>query len=249
VINHIRILLIDSQVFAEEVEPTGAVPMELSLERYRLAALPRKYLSSEDKRVQPRTSLKLFQASQLLTGDKFQFQRLLNNWFGFPKQIWKLIYRASTHGYSADAFHRHCDGKSPTFVIVQGENGELCGGFSDVPWDSPDDNKRGRYVQSEKAFLFTLMNNSNVEPTKFDIVKKMFAISQHADFGPVFGAGADLSISSDCHENMESYSNLPHSYDDGLHASNNVNLLFGDYNFTLLDYEVFMPIENAQQTR
>lgn len=29
----------DSQVFAEEVEPTGAVPMELSLERYRHAAL------------------------------------------------------------------------------------------------------------------------------------------------------------------------------------------------------------------
>lgn len=29
----------DSQVFAEEVEPTGAVPMELSLQRYRHAAL------------------------------------------------------------------------------------------------------------------------------------------------------------------------------------------------------------------
>lgn len=35
VINHVRLLLIDSQVFAEEVEPTGAVPIELSLERYR----------------------------------------------------------------------------------------------------------------------------------------------------------------------------------------------------------------------
>lgn len=34
VINHVRLLLIDSQVFAEEVEPTGAVPIELSLERY-----------------------------------------------------------------------------------------------------------------------------------------------------------------------------------------------------------------------
>jgi len=34
VINHVRLLLIDSQVFAEEVEPTGAVPIEMSLERY-----------------------------------------------------------------------------------------------------------------------------------------------------------------------------------------------------------------------
>ena len=43
VVQHIRILNIDSSVFAEEVEPTGAIPMELSLERYRHAALPDKY--------------------------------------------------------------------------------------------------------------------------------------------------------------------------------------------------------------
>ena len=30
---HVKFLLIDSKVYAEEVEPTGVVPMELSLER------------------------------------------------------------------------------------------------------------------------------------------------------------------------------------------------------------------------
>ncbi|GIY79617.1 TLDc domain-containing protein [Caerostris extrusa] len=134
VINYVRILLIDSQVFAEEVEPTGAVPMELSLERYRFAALPNKFTHSEDKRIQPRTSLKLFQGSQLLSGEKLHLQRVLNAWFGNSKQMWRLLYRASTHGYSAEAFHYHCDGHNPTFVIVLGAHGELCGGFSDVPW-------------------------------------------------------------------------------------------------------------------
>lgn len=239
VINHIRILLIDSQVFAEEVEPTGAVPMELSLERYKFAALPSKYSRSEDKKVQPRTSLKLFQGSQLLSGDKLHFQRILNAWFGSPNQIWKLIYRASTHGYSAEAFHRHCDGHSPTFVILQGENGELCGGFSDVPWGKTNA-RRGRYVASDKAFLFTLINNCDLQPTKFDIVKKMFAIVHHSDYGPVFGAGADLSISSECNSNLESYSNLPHSY-DGENASSTI--LMGDYNFSVYDYEVFTIID------
>ena len=57
----------DSQVFAEEVEPTGAVPMELSLERYRFAALPEKFRErSEDKRLQPRVSSKFFSGSQIL---------------------------------------------------------------------------------------------------------------------------------------------------------------------------------------
>ncbi|OWR54704.1 hypothetical protein KGM_212344 [Danaus plexippus plexippus] len=51
---HVRLLLIDSTVFAEEVEPTGAVPMELSLERYRRAALHAAPRHEPDKRTQPR---------------------------------------------------------------------------------------------------------------------------------------------------------------------------------------------------
>lgn len=56
----------DSAVFAEEVEPTGAVPMELSLERYRRAALLRAPLAPraepppphrhDDKRTVPRST-------------------------------------------------------------------------------------------------------------------------------------------------------------------------------------------------
>ena len=56
--------------------------------------------------------------------------------------------------------------------------------------------------------------------------------------GPIFGAGADLLISSGCNSNMESYSNLPHSY-DGYSAS--CMSLFGDYNFSVVDYEVYTP--------
>lgn len=111
--------LLDSRVFAEEVEPTGAVPMELSLERYRNAALPNKYQDpSGEPRLRPRMSPHLFPGTQILSQDKSHYQRILNTWFGQPTQTWKLIYRASSHGYSASAFHRHCDGICPAFVII-----------------------------------------------------------------------------------------------------------------------------------
>jgi hypothetical protein len=135
-------------------------------------------------------------------------------------------------------FLHESDGHSPTFVIILGSNGELGGGFSDVPWGKTTAN-RGRYVASDNAFLFSLINNSDMGPTKFDIVKKMFAIAHHSEYGPVFGAGADLSISNNCNQNSDSYSNLPHSY-DGENASSSI--LMGDYNFTVLDYEVFTLI-------
>ncbi|GLH03612.1 Ring canal kelch homolog [Gryllus bimaculatus] len=236
VIGHVRLLLIDSQVFAEEVEPTGAVPMELSLERYRYAALPNKFRENcEDKRLQPRVSLKLFPGSQIL--EKTSYQRILNTWYGTSKQVWRLVYRASSHGYSAESFHRHCDGVAPTYVIVLGPRGEICGGFSDVPWGKT--NTKGHYIPSEKAYLFTLTNTQDVPPTKYEIVKKMFAICYHPDCGPIFGAGADLLIASNCNTNMDSYSNLPHSY-DGDSAS--CTVLMSDYNFSVVDYEVFTPI-------
>lgn len=93
--------------------------MELSLERYRHAALPSKYSeSSEDQRLRPRVSPHLFSGSLIIGQDKSHYQRILNAWFGHPKQAWRLIYRASSHGYLASAFHRHCDGIAPIYVIA-----------------------------------------------------------------------------------------------------------------------------------
>ncbi|XP_069359196.1 uncharacterized protein [Maniola hyperantus] len=116
---HVRLLLIDSAVFAEEVEPTGAVPMELSLERYRRAALHAAPRPEPDKRTQPRLAVNMFTGSVILQQDKSAFQSLLNSWCGTPKQSWRLVFRASTHGYSAQAFHSHCDGIAPVLLLVQ----------------------------------------------------------------------------------------------------------------------------------
>ncbi|XP_043243661.1 uncharacterized protein LOC122392639 [Amphibalanus amphitrite] len=238
VINHVKLLLIDSQVFADEVEPTGVVPMELSLERYRFAALPDKFRRervAEDRRLQPRLSGHLFTGSRLLTGPSAgRLQQLLSQWYGDTGQRWRLLYRASDHDHSAQEFHRLCDGVAPTFTLCLGESGQLCGGFSDVAW--VQSGARGRYIHSDSAFLFTLVNHQNVPPTRFPVKKRMYAICYHPQCGPIFGAGADLCISDRCDSTGESYSNLPHSYDgDGASSA----LLFGDYNFNVADYEVF----------
>ncbi|XP_037936572.1 uncharacterized protein LOC119670399 [Teleopsis dalmanni] len=252
VMSHVRLLLIDSKVFAEEVEPTGAVPMELSLERYRYAALHANQmvssstasssgvhilspgLSEDDKRLQPRLTVNMFPGSQILRNDKMHLQGVLNGWYGSPKQTWRLVYRASTHGFSSSAFHHFCDGVAPCFVIGIGSRGEISGGFTDVAWAKT--NRKGGYIHSERAFLFALNPSGDDTPIKFEIIKKPYAICYHPDCGPIFGAGADLLIANNCNSNLDSYSNLPHSY-DGHNAS--YMTLYGDYNFMLADYEVY----------
>lgn len=225
--------------------------MELVLERYRFAALqlqsnklssnaphpippiPSSSSSDSDKRLQPRLSLNLFPNSNMLRNDKMHLQTTLNNWYGNPKQQWRLIFRASTHGFSASTFHRHCDNLSPLFIIVQDVKGEISGGFTDVAFTK--NSRKGGYINSERSFLFALCSSQpNFQIAKYDVIKKPYSICYHKDCGPIFGAGADLLIANNCNINTDSYCNIPHSY-DGPNASS----LFGDYNFMVQDYEVF----------
>lgn len=239
VISYVRILLIDSQVFAEEVEPTGAVPMEISLERYRIAALPEKFRqNSSDPKLKARSHHRLFDGSKILSGERSSLQKILNRVFGDEKQSWKLLFRASTHGFSASAFHKMCDGFPNTMTIVQSTNGYVCAAFTDIPW-SGCDSSRGNYVSSDKSFLVALTDGNHLpsqRPARFDVKRRNFAVIHHSKHGPVFGGGADLSIADNCNLNTSSYSNLPHSY-EGEGASNHI--MMGDYHFTVADYEVF----------
>lgn len=207
-------------MFAEEVEPTGAVPMELSLERYRHAALQTSNkaaapffggstaggmvlsfqtpsmsglqlsgsannnngsmtpFTENDKRLQPRLLQNMFPGSSILKSDKLHLQSTLNAWYGVPKQNWRLVFRASMNSFSAVAFHRYCDGVAPVFVIAQGSRGEISGGFSDVAWAKT--NRKGGYIHSERSFLFALCTEGE-PPTKYDIVKKPYAICYHPE--------------------------------------------------------------------
>lgn len=131
-----------------------------------------------DKRLQPRLLQNLFPGSSILKNDKLHLQTTLNAWYGVPKQNWRLVFRASANGFSASAFHRYCDGVAPAFVIAQSSRGEISGGFTDVPWAKT--NRKGGYIHSERSFLFTLYNEQE-PPTKYDIIKKPYAICYHPE--------------------------------------------------------------------
>ena len=45
----------------------------------------------------------------------------------------KLCYRASLHGWSVQEFHKQCDGKAGTVVLVKVRNW-IFGGYSDQTW-------------------------------------------------------------------------------------------------------------------
>ena len=84
----------------------------------------------------------LKRSSSILNGE-IGFMKQLVKWLG-SKCKWNLCYRASRDGWSAPHFHRHCDNKGPTVVLVKA-NGCIFGGYTDQHWDSGMSSKIFQY--------------------------------------------------------------------------------------------------------
>ena len=136
---HLRLAQLDPAVWGEEVEPTGAVPPELALERVRLAAAEPP---GRPAPVAPATSLsRLNLRAEGGGGCGATVRRQLQHcsrvlatlpapagqdcaarlaaWTGRPGQAWSVIFRGSEHGFRAASFHQQCAGAAPSLVLVR----------------------------------------------------------------------------------------------------------------------------------
>ncbi|CAH3018139.1 unnamed protein product [Porites evermanni] len=180
-----------------------------------LSSLDSKYLDQ----------LKLYLHPALQTTDRSRFVR---------------CWRAKTDGWAASTFHSNCDGKGPTVTIVQVGN-YIFGGYTDKSWSSPSS---CRYVSSSKSFLFSLYNINGYAPVKVNIKSSSNrnAIYSCSGYGPTFGNGHDLHISSNAASSGSSYTYCGYRYHlpPGYSASGySCQFYAGSYKFTPTDVEVF----------
>ena len=78
-----------------------------------------------------KNSSELLSDTQLV--DKI-YDNKLRDWLGNDCK-WKLIYRASEYGYTAQSFHKYCDSvKGPTLVVIKSSEGWIFGGYTTKSW-------------------------------------------------------------------------------------------------------------------
>ena len=131
-----------------------------------------------------------------------------------PDQNWKLVYRASKHGYLGLDFHQKCDSINNTITIIKTTDNYIFGGYTEKAWL-----KDAGYIRDNNAFIFSLVNKSN-QPFKVKCSDPEHAICNKADHGPVFGVsqqgqGHDLCVkgsSNSTEFKSKSYLNLGRSY-------------------------------------
>ncbi len=165
----------------------------------------------------------------------------INNLCQFPSaKQWKLQYRATRDGFTAQNFHTKCDTVANTLTIIKSTNGNIFGGFTEKAWDSSSG-----YVIDPKAFVFSLVNNEN-KPFKALCTNGSSAIQCHSDCGPMFGnnsTGCDIVIKSGSNVNQSGWSNFGSSYkhaDYQYGTEKAKSILAGSHNFQTLEIEVFV---------
>ena len=98
----------------------------------------------------------------------------------------------------------------------------------------------GVYKYCHESFLFSIVNPSGVAPTKVKLKgsSNQNGIYCNNSYGPTFGGGHDLYISSDSNVNSNSKCNITHTYE----CPQNTNSAFfaGQQNFNVQELEVFV---------
>jgi len=158
---------------------------------------------------------------------------------GLEKKALSLLWRGSRDGFDAATFHRLCDGKPNTVTVIKNTNGFIFGGFTSIPW-----RLTGGYKGDSTAFLFSLTNPSNT-PLKLKVKSPENAVCQGSSYGPTFGGGHDLHVSSLSYTNRDSYMNL-HLYEfpNGKGGNEGGKFIAGgsDNYFQTTEIEVFQVV-------
>eukprot|EP00026_Physarum_polycephalum_P014186 Phypoly_transcript_14674.p1 GENE.Phypoly_transcript_14674~~Phypoly_transcript_14674.p1 ORF type:complete len:222 (-),score=39.54 Phypoly_transcript_14674:73-738(-) len=168
-----------------------------------------------------------------LIGESY-FGDTIREWL--PNKTFQLLYKASVDGFGDADFHNACDNKGSTLTVIQSTDGYLFGGYTPLSFDASSS-----YKSDQEMFLFTLTNPHSLPPTKYPLKKEdTYGIYCYSPYGPIFGGGHDILVSSYSHQNNFSYSNFPYSYTDTTGKGNTT--FTGARNFTIREIEVFCVI-------
>lgn len=152
--------------------------------------------------------------------------KTISKWIsGSTDLTFKLIYRMSDDGFSADIFHEKCGNRKvkSNIVVVETKEGDVFGGYTNNNWGDSG------FMSDVDAFVF----NINTK-TKFGVASPSEATFTDGRYLCVFGQG-DLAISE-----RQCYSQFPFSY--GSRNDQRGDLTNGREVFEIKELEVFSVV-------
>ncbi|KAK8806968.1 hypothetical protein WA158_003727 [Blastocystis sp. Blastoise] len=132
------------------------------------------------------------------------FAYKLLEWTGLQKK-WNQTYLGSRDGFKAKDFHRFCDSKGETIVIIKSEiKGvtNIFGGYSKVGW-IPREGEDRIGITDPNAIIFSLQNAFHLPPQCFKCQSDEYSLCYNRNWGPCFNGA--ININDECNANSNSY--------------------------------------------
>ena len=115
------------------------------------------------------------------------------------------IYSGINDGFFADAFHKNCDEKGPTLVLIWNEFNAVFGGYTGANWSTPE---TWTTKYDKTAFLYQVYPEQNVyEQRRSDGYDAIFMTP---DYMCAFSGQCDLIIKDEPDKNRDSYAWAKH---------------------------------------
>ena len=119
---------------------------------------------------------------------------LIKGWINPNRDLnFKLLFRMSRDGSNCSDFHRLCDNKGETLIIIKTNKNYRFGAYTPLNWVSPSSGEVND-PKDQLTFLFSLDKKQKF--TKIPGKDPKTARSQK-DFGPLLGYATDLGINAD----------------------------------------------------
>ncbi len=115
---------------------------------------------------------------------KEEVKELLNYICNGRERQFNLLYTAKIEKNTKEDFHKYCDNKGSTIILVETTNGRRFGGFTSLSWKTNDS-----WVNDPCSFIFSLDNHK-----KYKLLLPQYSYYCGKDYGPHFGNSDQLGF-------------------------------------------------------
>ena len=142
------------------------------------------FLENKLEKLESKKEVNLHGTTGKILKTEEEFKELFSFISGNNERQFRLLYSPTFDANTKEDFHKNCDNKGSTIVLVETSNGRRFGGFTSLSWKSND-----QWVNDPCACIFSFDTHK-----KYKLLLPQYSYYGGPGYGPHFGAGDQLGF-------------------------------------------------------
>ena len=142
------------------------------------------FLENKLEKLESKKEVNLHGTTGKILKTEEEFKELFSFISGNNERQFRLLYSPTFDANTKEDFHKKCDNKGSTIVLVETSNGRRFGGFTSLSWKSND-----QWVNDPCACIFSFDTHK-----KYKLLLPQYSYYGGPGYGPHFGHGVQLGF-------------------------------------------------------